>query len=76
MPSLESIRREVRIIPAPQNKGLTLTVTVTAYDSGMICVGGRHMMNRNGDQGWLAAAGHVIELMKELHLRAAERVAR
>ena len=37
--SLEHIRGSMHVKPTAQNKGLQLTLTITAYDNGMVNVG-------------------------------------
>ena len=39
--SLETVRAMMKVDPTRDDKGLILTLTVTAYDNGMIMVDGR-----------------------------------
>ncbi len=39
--TLKRIRDEMTVKPTSRDKGLTLTITVTAYDNGMIKVDGQ-----------------------------------
>jgi hypothetical protein len=55
--SLETVRERMKVDPTPNDKGLILTLTVTAYDSGMVMVDGRPI-NGPGDDpiiGWTGA---------------------
>jgi len=65
--SLERIRDEISIEPTPQDKGLTLTITVTAYDNGLVTVNGNPM---SGDETlkWMGAAE-----LTSMHLREFRR---
>lgn len=36
--SMKSIREDTDIRPTPEDKGLLMTITVTAYDSGLVKV--------------------------------------
>jgi hypothetical protein len=38
--TLKRIRDEMDVKPTPRDKGLTLTLRITAYDNGMIAVDG------------------------------------
>jgi len=57
--SLKRTRESMSVKPTAKNKGLTLTITVTAYDNGMVQVDGIPINNADSgyDQGdgWLGA---------------------
>lgn len=74
--SLESIRREARIVPTPRDAGLQLDVTVIAYDNGVITCNGRIMnQDDNAAEGFLAAMTQIGEYLQVLRRSAAERTA-
>ena len=62
--SHERISREVEqaMRPTAGDSGLELTLTVTAYDKGMIQVDGVPMAGN----GWLSAAEVVVQKLTEL----------
>ncbi|MGH3401030.1 MAG: hypothetical protein ACRDRJ_00680 [Streptosporangiaceae bacterium] len=77
--SIKSIREDTDIRPTPEDKGLLMTITVTAYDNGLVQVDGRPINQGNPsvgyDQGhgWLGAAEHVTLKLGELRRQAAAR---
>lgn len=48
-----------------------MTVTVTAYDTGLLKVDGRPI----DEHGWLGVAEHILQKLGELQRQAAARVA-
>ena len=54
--SLKRIRDEMDVKPTPRDKGLTLTLRVTAYDNGMIawtaCRSTKRRPTIPGTAGW------------------------
>ena len=59
------------IQPTPHEAGLMLTVTVKAYDSGMIELDGRPIsQHRDGEydtlQGWTDTAEYLVHKLNEL----------
>jgi hypothetical protein len=76
--SMKSIRESTDIRLTPEDKGLQMTITVTAYDNGLVQVDGRPI-NQSApggyDQGhgWLGAAEHVTLKLSELRRQAAAR---
>jgi len=75
--SHENIRAETLIEETPENKGLIMTITITAYDTGLLQVG-----PRVGDRGprvvdptdgWLGVAELLMQKLNELQHRAAAR---
>jgi len=74
--SLQRIRQEMSVEPTPRNKWLTLTVRITAYDSGMIQVDGVPINvapRYDGGHGWLGAAEMVIVTMSEFRRQTEKR---
>jgi hypothetical protein len=61
--SHEPIIREIEqaMRPTPGGAGLELTITITAYDKGMIQVDGVPMAGN----GWLSAAEVVVQKLTE-----------
>jgi hypothetical protein len=58
--TLKRVRGEMDVRPAPRDKGLTLTLRVTAYDNGMIDVDGLPINAApayDPGHGWLRASG-------------------
>jgi hypothetical protein len=53
--SIERIRRSMKVEPTPQNRGLTLSLTIKAYDNDKVEVDG-HLMAGSETEQWLAAA--------------------
>lgn len=49
--SAETIRRDMIVAPTPMDKGLTLTIQITAYDNGLLQVDGRPIDDRHGWSG-------------------------
>lgn len=60
--------------PTPEDAGVTLTVTVTAYDSGLIMVDDR-VVNRDKDeaQGYISVMALVAEKLEMLRRESARR---
>lgn len=77
--SLKAIREAMTVAPTAKNKGLKLTITVTAYDNGVVEVNGVPMLGTPGspDQagGWLAAVSWVASTVTEFHRMVAKRQA-
>jgi hypothetical protein len=62
----------------PRGAGLMLTITVTAYDKGLIELDGRPISQRHGGeydtvQGWTDTAEYLIHKLNELRSQAAVR---
>jgi hypothetical protein len=81
--SLDSIRKTMDVQPTPQDKGLTMTVKVTAYDNGMISLDGRpinHFISDPDPQshGWLGVTEVLViqlgEFRRQVQTRQAEKV--
>jgi hypothetical protein len=74
--TLERIRRAMTVTPTPRDKGLTLTIRVTAYDNGMVEVDGIPINEAPGYEaghGWLGAAEIVITTMNEFRRQVDKR---
>ena len=66
--SLETVREKMKVNPTRDDKGLILTLSITAYDSGMIMVDGRPI-NEPADPtlGWIGANEVVGMAMTEFY---------
>lgn len=74
--SIKRIRESWNVKPTARNKGLTLTVKVTAYDNGMVEVDGIPInVGPHYDQGdgWLGAADVITTTLNEFRKDAAVR---
>ncbi|SFB78358.1 hypothetical protein SAMN04487968_101497 [Nocardioides terrae] len=67
--SLNRIREHMRLDRTARDKGWKLTVTVTAYDNGMIQVDGIPINDSDSGydeaEGWLGAAENVALVLNE-----------
>ncbi len=74
--SLDRIRKSMAVAPTAEDKGVTLTVRVTAYDNGMIQVDGIPI-NESPDydqgQGWMDASEIVVSTLSEFRRQAVKR---
>ncbi|MBA2574960.1 MAG: hypothetical protein H0V02_09280 [Nocardioidaceae bacterium] len=60
----------------PRNKGLTLTLKVTAYDNGMVEVDGIPINvepHHDAGRGWLGAAHVITTTLKEFRQQSETR---
>ena len=76
--SLKRIRESMTVQPTSRDKGLTLTVKVTAYDNGMVEVDGIPInMSPDYDPGggWLGAADVITTTLNEFRRQAEARKA-
>jgi len=69
--SLKRIRENMKVQPTARDKGLKLTLTVVAYDNGLIEVDGVPMTSPAA--GWLDAAENVLTILNEFQRQAARR---
>jgi hypothetical protein len=69
--SLSRVRKSMKVAPTPRDKGLKLTLTVVAYDNGMVEVDGVPMASR--ESGWVDAAEMLIVTLNEFRRRALKR---
>lgn len=70
--SLIRIRNSMKVAPTPRDKGLKLTLTVVAYDNGMIEVDGIPM-SAPPESGWVDAAEVLVTTLNEFRRQAAKR---
>lgn len=76
--SIDRIRKHMKVKPTAQDKGLTLTLTVVAYDNGMVMVDGvpiNAAPNYDQGEGWLVAAEVAVSTIAELRKQAVKRQA-
>lgn len=74
--SINRIREEMNVTPTAQDKGITLTLTVTAYDNGLVAVNGTPInCNPHYDQGhgWLGAVEVISATLGEFRKLASAR---
>lgn len=74
--TIKRIRESWSVQPTARDKGLTLTVKVTAYDNGMVEVDGIPInVEPTYDQGhgWLGAAEVITATLNEFRKEAAAR---
>ena len=74
--SIKRIRESWSVKPTARDKGLTLTVKVTAYDNGMVEVDGLPINvepHYEQGQGWLGAAEVITATLNEFRKDAAAR---
>lgn len=69
--SLKRIRETMKVEPTARNKGLKLTLTVVAYDSGMIEVDTVPMASP--ESGWTDAAEVLMTTLNEFHTQVRKR---
>ncbi len=71
--SLDRIRKSMAVAPTKRDKGLTLTVRVTAYDNGMVEVDGipiNESPNYDPGHGWMGASEIVVSTLGEFRRQA------
>ena len=76
--STDRIRRSMHVAPTAQDKGLELTLRVTAYDNGRVQVGGIPINDIGHDRdpaahGWLGAAEVAVLTLGEFRPQVAAR---
>jgi hypothetical protein len=74
--SLKRIRETMKVKPTARDKGLMLTLTVTAYDNGMIQLDGVPInMEPNYDQveGWLGTIDVITTTVHEFRRQVEQR---
>ena len=73
---LDRVRQSMSVEPTARDKGLTLTMRVTAYDNGMVEVDGIPI-NASPDydpaDGWLGASEVTTVTLNEFRRQVAER---
>ncbi len=71
--TLKRIRAEMDVKPTPRDRGLTLTLRVTAYDNGVIAVDGvpiNAAPSYDPGHGWLDAAETALLTLSEFRRQA------
>jgi hypothetical protein len=74
--TLKRVRHEMDVKPTPRDKGLTLTLRVTAYDNGMVEVDGVPINAApayDSGHGWLGAAETALLTLSEFRRQAEVR---
>ncbi|MGY2905254.1 hypothetical protein [Bradyrhizobium sp. URHC0002] len=72
--SLETVRAMMKVDPTRDDKGLILTLTVTAYDSGMMMVDGRPINEaQDPTLGWVGANEVIGTAMTEFYRQTQAR---
>lgn len=72
----DRIRKAMTVAPTTQDKGLTLTIKVTAYDNGMVQVDGvpiNEAPTYDQAEGWLAAAEVAVSTINEFRKQVNKR---
>lgn len=69
--SLKRIRETMQVQPTARDKGLKLTLTVVAYDNGIIEVDGVPM--QDPETGWLGAAETCVATLGEFNRQFIKR---
>jgi hypothetical protein len=74
--SLDRIRQTMDVQPTPKDKGLTLTLRLTAYDNGMVQLDGVPI-NVEPDydlgDGWLGATEVAVATIHEFYRQVTQR---
>jgi hypothetical protein len=74
--TIKRIRGEMDVRPTPRDKGLTLTIRVTAYDNGMIAVDGVPINQApayDSGHAWLGAVETALLTLSEFRRQAEKR---
>jgi hypothetical protein len=74
--SIKRIRESWNVKPTARDKGLTLTIKVTAYDNGMVEVDGIPINvapDYDAGGGWLGAADVITTTLSELRKESRKR---
>lgn len=72
--SIDRIRRGMKVAPTPQDAGLTLTLTVTAYDNGMLVLDGAPINEpRALESDWLGTLAVIASTLEEFRRQVAAR---
>jgi hypothetical protein len=69
--TLKRIRETMKVQPTSRNKGVKLTMTVVAYDNGIIEVDGVPMATP--ESGWTDAAEVLMTTLNEFHRQVRRR---
>lgn len=76
--SLNRIRKSMQVKPTKQEKGLTLTLVVTAYDNGMVMLDGvpiNAAPDYDQAEGWLVTAEVAVATINEFRRQVVKRKA-
>jgi hypothetical protein len=68
--SVQRLRQEMDVKPTPRDKGLTLTLRVTAYDSGLLELDGVPITT---EQGWLGVSVVTAQTLEEFQRQVQAR---
>jgi hypothetical protein len=74
--SLKTVREKMDVQPTPENKGLILTLRVTAYDNGLIHVDGQPCSSGNPIDptlSWLLANQNISIAFTEFYRQISKR---
>jgi hypothetical protein len=72
--TIDGVRKLLKVEPSPEDKGLTLTVRVTAYDNGVVTINGRPLrVERDLGLGLLAASEHTAAHLGEFYRLVQQR---
>jgi hypothetical protein len=74
--SHERLRREANVHPSPRDAGLVLTLSVTAYDNGMLMLDGTPLNDHHTTdpaEAWLTAAMVISQKLRDFQRQAAKR---
>jgi hypothetical protein len=71
----EKVLETIDIAETPEDKGLTLTIKLTAYDNGILNFGAaKYPLNgKEFHDEWISAIHDICDYVLELKRRAAER---
>jgi hypothetical protein len=75
---LNRVRETMDVKPTPRDKGLTLTLRVTAYDNGMLELDGVPLHDHKKQPpvvGWLAISEVISTTISEFHRQVQARTA-
>ncbi|GAA2166462.1 hypothetical protein GCM10009727_86050 [Actinomadura napierensis] len=73
---LNRVRETMDVKPTPRDKGLTLTLRVTAYDNGMLELDGVPLHDHKKQSpvvGWLAVSEVISTTISEFHRQVQTR---
>jgi hypothetical protein len=72
--TIDGVRKLLKVEPSPEDKGLTLTVKVTAYDNGVVTINGRPLRVENDlALNLLAASEHTAAHLGEFYRLVQQR---
>jgi hypothetical protein len=72
--TIDGVRKLLDVQPSPEDKGLTLTIKVTAYDNGVVTINGRPLrVERDLGLGLVAAVEHTAAQLGEFYRLVQQR---